>query len=74
VAERSDAIIIGDASLSMSVDDNLSEWFECTEVKAVLAYCSGVGAFATAKSPARLTSAPLLIRTAARPRTPPAKF
>jgi hypothetical protein len=30
--------------MTMSVDDYLSEWLECTEVKAALAYWSGAGA------------------------------
>jgi phytoene dehydrogenase-like protein len=37
--------------LTMSADDYLSEWFESTEIKAVLAYYSGVGTFAGPKSP-----------------------
>jgi phytoene dehydrogenase-like protein len=37
--------------LTMSADDYLSEWFESTEVKAVLAYYSGIGTFAGPKSP-----------------------
>lgn len=32
--------------MTMSADDYLSEWFESTEVKAVLAYYSGIGTFA----------------------------
>jgi phytoene dehydrogenase-like protein len=37
--------------LTMSADDYLSEWFESTEVKAVLAYYSGIGTFAGPRSP-----------------------
>jgi phytoene dehydrogenase-like protein len=37
--------------LTMSADDYLSEWFERSEVKAVLAYYSGIGTFAGPKSP-----------------------
>ena len=37
--------------LTMSADDYLSEWFENTHVKAVLAYYSGIGTFAGPKSP-----------------------
>jgi phytoene dehydrogenase-like protein len=37
--------------LTMSADEYLSEWFESTEVKAVLAYYSGIGTFAGPKSP-----------------------
>jgi phytoene dehydrogenase-like protein len=35
----------------MSADDYLSEWFERTEIKAVLAYYSGIGTFVGPKSP-----------------------
>jgi phytoene dehydrogenase-like protein len=37
--------------LTMSADDFLSGWFERTEVRAVLAYYSGIGTFAGPKSP-----------------------
>jgi len=37
--------------LTMSADDYLSEWFERSEVKAVLAYYSGIGTFVGPKSP-----------------------
>ena len=37
--------------LTMSADDFLSNWFESSEVKAVLAYYSGIGTFAGPKSP-----------------------
>lgn len=37
--------------MTMSADDYLSEWFESTEVKAVLAYYSGIGTFAGPRSP-----------------------
>ncbi len=37
--------------MTMSADAYLSEWFERTEVKAVLAYYSGIGTFAGPKSP-----------------------
>ena len=37
--------------MTMSADDYLSEWFESTEVKAVLAYYCGIGTFAGPKSP-----------------------
>ena len=37
--------------MTMSADDYLSEWFERTEIKAVLAYYSGIGTFAGPKSP-----------------------
>ena len=36
---------------TMSADDYLSEWFESSEVKAVLAYYCGIGTFASPKSP-----------------------
>ncbi len=36
---------------TMSADDYLSEWFESTHVKAVLAYYSGIGTFVGPKSP-----------------------
>lgn len=36
---------------TMSADDYLSEWFESTHVKAVLAYYCGVGTFVGPKSP-----------------------
>ena len=35
----------------MSADDYLSEWFESTHVKAVLAYYCGIGTFVGPKSP-----------------------
>ena len=35
----------------MSADDYLSEWFERSEIKALLAYYSGIGTFAGPKSP-----------------------
>ena len=37
--------------MTMSADDYLSEWFESTHVKAVLAYYCGIGTFAGPKSP-----------------------
>ncbi len=37
--------------LTLSADEFLSGWFESTEVKAVLAYYSGIGTFAGPKSP-----------------------
>lgn len=37
--------------MTMSADDYLSEWFERTEIKAVLAYYSGIGTFTGPKSP-----------------------
>ena len=37
--------------MTMSADDYLSEWFERSEIKAVLAYYSGIGTFAGPKSP-----------------------
>ena len=37
--------------LTMSADDYLSEWFERSEVKAVLAYYCGIGTFVGPKSP-----------------------
>ncbi len=37
--------------LTMSADDYLSEWFESSEVKAVLAYYSGIGTFAGPRTP-----------------------
>ncbi|SDR61703.1 Phytoene dehydrogenase-related protein [Rhizobiales bacterium GAS191] len=37
--------------MTMSADDYLSEWFERSEVKAVLAYYSGIGTFVGPKSP-----------------------
>ena len=37
--------------MTMSADDYLSEWFESTYVKAVLAYYCGIGTFAGPKSP-----------------------
>ena len=37
--------------MTMSADDYLSEWFESTEVKAVLAYYCGIGTFVGPKSP-----------------------
>lgn len=37
--------------MTMSADDFLSCWFESTEVKATLAYYSGIGTFAGPKSP-----------------------
>jgi phytoene dehydrogenase-like protein len=37
--------------MTMSADDYLSEWFESSEVKAVLAYYCGIGTFAGPKSP-----------------------
>lgn len=37
--------------MTMSADAYLSEWFESTEIKAVLAYYSGIGTFAGPKSP-----------------------
>lgn len=37
--------------LTMSADDYLSEWFESTYVKAVLAYYSGIGTFAGPRTP-----------------------
>jgi phytoene dehydrogenase-like protein len=37
--------------VTMSADDYLSEWFERTEIKAVLAYYSGIGTFVGPKSP-----------------------
>ena len=37
--------------MTMSADDYLSEWFERTEIKAVLAYYSGIGTFVGPKSP-----------------------
>ena len=37
--------------MTMSADDYLSEWFESSEVKAVLAYYSGIGTFVGPKSP-----------------------
>ena len=36
---------------TMSADDYLSEWFESTQVKAVLAYYCGIGTFVGPKSP-----------------------
>jgi phytoene dehydrogenase-like protein len=36
---------------TMSADDYLSEWFESTHVKAVLAYYCGIGTFVGPKSP-----------------------
>ena len=37
--------------MTMSADDYLSEWFESTQVKAVLAYYCGIGTFVGPKSP-----------------------
>ena len=37
--------------MTMSADDYLSEWFERSEIKAVLAYYSGIGTFVGPKSP-----------------------
>ena len=37
--------------MTMSADDYLSEWFESTYVRAVLAYYCGIGTFAGPKSP-----------------------
>ncbi|MCC7272946.1 MAG: NAD(P)/FAD-dependent oxidoreductase [Alphaproteobacteria bacterium] len=37
--------------MTMSADAYLSEWFESTHVKAVLAYYSGIGTFAGPRSP-----------------------
>lgn len=37
--------------LTMSADAYLSEWFESSEIKATLAYYSGIGTFAGPKSP-----------------------
>jgi phytoene dehydrogenase-like protein len=37
--------------MTMSADDYLSEWFERSEVKAVLAYYCGIGTFVGPKSP-----------------------
>lgn len=37
--------------LTLSADEFLSNWFESTEVRAVLAYYSGIGTFAGPKSP-----------------------
>lgn len=37
--------------MTMSADEYLSEWFERSEVKAALAYYSGIGTFAGPKSP-----------------------
>jgi phytoene dehydrogenase-like protein len=37
--------------MTMSADAYLSEWFERTEIKAVLAYYSGIGTFVGPKSP-----------------------
>ena len=37
--------------MTMSADDYLSEWFESTEVKAVLAYYCGIGTFVGPRSP-----------------------
>ncbi len=37
--------------MTMSADDYLSEWFESTHVKAVLAYYSGIGTFAGPRTP-----------------------
>ncbi len=37
--------------LTMSADDYLSEWFESTHVKAVLAYYAGIGTFAGPRTP-----------------------
>src|SRR5579885_1413852 len=37
--------------LTMRADDYLSEWFERTEIKALLAYYSSIGTFAGPKSP-----------------------
>ena len=37
--------------MTMSADQYLSEWFERTEIKAALAYYSGIGTFAGPKSP-----------------------
>lgn len=37
--------------MTMSADDYLSEWFERSEIKAVLAYYSGIGSFVGPKSP-----------------------
>ena len=37
--------------MTMSADDYLSEWFESTYVKAVLAYYCGIGTFVGPKSP-----------------------
>ena len=43
--------------VTMSADDYLSEWFERTEIKAVLAYYSGIGTLSGRKSlRLRLTS------------------
>ena len=39
----------------MSADDYLSEWFESTHVKAVLAYYCGIGTFVGPKARARPT-------------------
>jgi phytoene dehydrogenase-like protein len=37
--------------MTMSADDYLSEWFERSEIKAVLAYYCGIGTFVGPKSP-----------------------
>jgi len=37
--------------MTMSADDYLSEWFENTHVKAVLAYYAGIGTFAGPRTP-----------------------
>jgi phytoene dehydrogenase-like protein len=37
--------------LTLSADDFLSHWFERTEIRAVLAYYSGIGTFAGPKTP-----------------------
>src|ERR1700752_4158561 len=37
--------------MTMSADDYLSEWFESSEIKAVLAYYCGIGTFVGPKSP-----------------------
>jgi phytoene dehydrogenase-like protein len=37
--------------LTMSADDYLSEWFEDTHIKALLAYYSGIGTFVGPRSP-----------------------
>jgi phytoene dehydrogenase-like protein len=37
--------------LTMSADDYLSEWFERTEIRALLAYYSSIGTFAGPRSP-----------------------
>ena len=42
--------------MTMSADDYLSEWFERSEIKAVLAYYCGIGTFVGPKSPGPPTS------------------